>query len=732
MFNDKQLEAVNSLEGRVRVVACAGTGKTKCLVGRYIKLLENNVKPENILCVTFTNKAANEMKERISKMVDDCKLDLITTFHGFCLRILRENSYLLGWDDKFNILDGEDQTTIIKNVYKDCGISKDEVSYKAAKDIISSIKVNEERYLLNVFSTDGSIKRLYNEVKDKYNNGFFTGDKTLEDVIYYGYLYYQQKAYGIDFNDMIILTCIILKENKQVKEKWQNKLSYVMVDEFQDASYRQNELVEMLTEKSNNLFVVGDPDQTIYTWRGARPELIVNFDKKKETKTIIMNQNYRSTKSILDVANKIIKQNTMRVEKDLFTENPVGDKVFFAHLDNQKQEAQWIAETIQRALKKYKPKDICVLYRMHFLSRSLEEQLIKSKIPYVIHSGVNFYERKEIKDILAYLKVIQNPKDDLSLKRIINTPTRGIGYKKIDELQKYAEANKCSIWEACNKFIKLDKNTKLQDFVFMLNFMISKKDQSLKELIKMVIDKSGYKTLLENNLEPERKENVQELISSLDNFKDFTLDQYLQEVALLTNTDKKTKDCVTLMTIHSAKGLEFPVVFVMGLTEGVFPNAHSFESKNLEEEERRLAYVAYTRAKEKLVLTDCGGTDFSGNEKKTSRFVAEIEDDLETLKPKKQSFLQAWKPKAFVVKKHKEQDLDEERITDATLYNPACDIGTCITSKAIRNTKDRYSRSGKFHGQYFDEDGNYYDWDDDTYCQGLVNAEDIFDEGDFC
>ena len=727
MFNDKQKEAINSLEGRVRVIAGAGSGKTSVLTARYVELIKKGIKPENILCVTFTNKAANEMKSRIGKLTDQKELPYICTFHSFCLKVIRENAHLLGWDDKFNILDSDDQTTLLKDVYKDCGIDKDTVSYKAAKDVVARIKINEERYLLNVFSTDGSIKRLYNEVKEKYKNGFFTDSDLEENCIYYGYLYYQQKAYGIDFNDMIILTCILLKQSKEVRNKWQKQFKYVMVDEFQDASNRQNELVEILTEKSGNLFVVGDPDQTIYTWRGARPELIVDFDKDKETKTIIMNQNYRSTKSILDVANKIIKENTTRVEKDLFTENPDGDKVFYAALENQKSEAVWIADKISELLKKYKPKDIVILYRMHFLSRSIEEQLIKKKIPYVIHSGTNFYERKEIKDILAYLKVIQNPNDDLSLKRIINTPSRGIGYKKIEELIKYTEVNNCSIWEACNKFIKLDKNTKLQDFVFMINYM-RKQELPIKELIEMVIEKSGYDELLNNKLEPERKQNVNELINSTKDFGNLTLDQYLQEITLLTNTDKKTRDCVTLMTVHSAKGLEFPVVFVVGLNEGIFPSGYA-ESLEQEEEERRLAYVAYTRAKERLYLTSNNGTDFNGKDKKISRFITEVEKDLKCLK--KESFLQGWKPKAFVPKYRNQIDTDEE-IIDATLYNPACNIGTCITAKAIRSTKDRYSRSGKCHGQYFDEDGNYYDWDDDTYCQGLVNAEDIFDAGDFC
>lgn len=687
MFNDKQLEAINTIEGRIRVIAGAGSGKTGVLTHRYAQLIKTGVNPNNILCVTFTNKAANEMRERIYKLVGrECKLDLITTFHGFCLRLFRDNAYLFGWDSKFNILDGEDQNAILKNVYKDLYITKDDLSYSTAKDIITDYKVNQEYYLLNIFKTDGSIKRLYDSAKKKYKECLFSN--TLKEAVYFGYLYNQQKNTGIDFNDMIILACVILNQNMEVREKWQKQLKYILVDEFQDASKRQYELVSILSEKSNNLFVVGDPDQTIYSWRGAKPELLVNFDKDKETKTIIMNQNYRSTPQILDVANTIIEQNKLRVEKDLFTEKAKGEKVLWAHFDNQIKEAEWIADEIKDLLKKHKPKDIAILYRMHFLSRQIEEQLIKKKIPYVIHSGVNFYERKEIKDVLAYLRVLLNPHDDLSLKRIINVPTRGIGYKKIDALQKYADENNCSFWDACLKFIKLDKNKKLQDFVFMINYLFQKaKELSVKDLTKEILEKSGYNKLLKDSLEAEREQNIKELVSSIDNFdKDITLEQYLQEIALLTNTDKKSRDCVTLMTIHSAKGLEFPVVFVIGMSEGLFPCTHSFDSVEETEEERRLAYVAYTRAKDRLIITDAGGYDFNGKERKTSRYINDIKDMVETYGVKKNP-LNVFKPRAFVVKKHRDCDMmNEKRITDVPMYNPCCDIETCIISRDIRNS----------------------------------------------
>lgn len=707
MFNEKQLEAINSLEGRVRVIAGAGSGKTKTLVERYIRLLDKGIKPENILCVTFTNKAANEMKERINKIKEN-DLSLITTFHSFCLRIIRENSYLLGWSSNFAVLDSEDQTSILKSVYKECGIDYEEVSYKVAKDIIANFKINKELFLLNVFKPDLTIKKLYEEYRDKYKNGIFNKDG-LKNAIYFGYLYHQQKSFGIDFNDMIILACLILKQNKSVLNEWRDRLQYIMVDEFQDVSQRQYELVSMLSDKHGNLFVVGDPDQTIYSWRGAKPELLVNFDKEKPTKTIIMNQNYRSTPQILKVANDIIEKNELRVEKDLFTENKSGDKVFFAHLDNNKAEGEWIANKIQDLLKKYKPEDICVLYRMHFISRAIEENLIKKRIPYIIHSGTNFYERKEIKDILSYLRVISNPDDDIALKRIINVPTRGIGKKKIEELEKYCSIHDCSIWQACNYFITNEKG-KLQDFVLLINYLRNQSELcDLYKLVKLVIEKSGYKELLDKSLEEDRKENIEELkksILELDN--KFTLDEYLQEIALLTNTDKKNRKAVTLMTIHSAKGLEFPVVFVAGMNEGQFPCSYSNESKETIEEERRLAYVAYTRAKEKLFLTDCSGKDFQGEDKETSRYIEEILEDLDTYKQKRT--FDFFKPKCFSSNRYQHRN---------NYYNR-------------ENKNSGYASVPRCHGQYFDKQGNYYDWDDDTYLQGSITAQDIFDEGDFC
>ena len=724
MFNDKQLDAINSLEGRIRVIAGAGSGKTSVLTQRYATLIEKGINPASILCVTFTNKAANEMKDRIIKLVGKGDY-LINTFHGFCLKILRENINKLGYPINFSILDADDQSQIIKKIYKDCNIDYDEITYATAKEIVSERKISTEDNLLDVLKKNDTIKKLYKKAKKEFKEDKdINYNKLAKNVIYYGYLYYQQKSTGLDFNDLIIIAVALLKQEKDILEKWQARLRYIMVDEFQDASDRQYELVSLLSKKHGNLFVVGDPDQTIYTWRGAKPEILVNFDKDEKTKTIIMNQNYRSTPNILKVANDIISQNELRVEKDLYTENPEGQKVWFRHFNNPKQEAKWLTDSIEAALKKYKPNEIAVLYRMHFLSRNVEEQLIRMPIPYIIYSGTNFYERKEIKDVLAYLKLLVNENDDLSFKRIVNVPTRGIGNKKIEQMEEYAEDNNCSMWQACNHLIHAEHNPKLEDFIMLIHSL--KKDaesMSVYDLTKSVLEKSGYNELLEKSLEPEREQNIKELLRSILELDNPTLDEYLQQIMLLTNTDKKhNTSAITLMTIHSSKGLEFPVVYVTGMTEGCFPSGRAESSEQMEEE-RRLAYVAYTRAKERLLLSDSGGTDFNGKEKQTSRFVTEIED--EDLNSNIQKEEHRFTPKKmFVVKKNK-----EDKIYDASIYNPKCNIVDCMVADAGRKVRDRYS--SKCHGQYF-QNGQYYDWDDDTYLQGSIDAEDIFDEGDFC
>lgn len=704
MFNEKQLEAINTLDGNIRVVAGAGSGKTSVITHRYAKLIEKGVAPEEILCVTFTNKAANEMKERIEKLVGFSNYTQICTFHSFCLRVLKQSISLLGYTNKFVILDTEDQKAILKKVYKECKINYEEVSYGTALDIISERKINTEDSLVELLQHSSSIKNLYDaSAKDLKDETYRDYNKTLKDTIYYGYLYYQQKSNGLDFNDLIIVTVMLFKKEPKILAKWQDRLKYLMVDEFQDVSQRQFELVKMLSEVHGNLFVVGDPDQTIYSWRGAKPEILVDLDKSlKDVKTIIMNQNYRSTPEILQVANELISKNELRIEKDLFTENPSGEKIFFKHLENNKEEADFIVENIERALDKhdYAPQDVAILYRAHFLSRVIEEKLIRSKVPYVIHSGTNFYERKEIKDILSYLKVVMNPKDDIALERIINVPTRGIGDKKLEQIKEMAKLQNCSLYEACTIMSKEKGNSKLEDFLIIIDRLkLHSAEYTVYELTQSVLDLSGYNKLMEKSLEPERVENVEELLRAIKELpKDTTLEDYLQQIAILTNVDKnERKNCVTLMTIHSSKGLEFPVVFVVGMSDGIFPSG-KVNSIEQVEEERRLAYVAYTRAKKRLILTDSDGYDFNKKEnRKTSRFICEMNTDCVT--------------------GSRIPHYNFEPLYTPSIYN-GCD-----------DWVSRKAQWGK--GQYF-HNGQYYDWDDDTYCQGMLDVEDIVDACDLC
>ena len=708
MFNDKQLKAINTLNGRVRVIAAAGSGKTSVLTERYVKITELGIDPKNILAITFTNKAAQEMKDRIEKRIGKFDSALICTFHSFCLKVLRGNIDKLGYPKKFTVLDSDDQKTILKKIYRECKIDYKEVSYTTAGDVVTERKVKYEDKLEETFAKSPIIQTLYEEAQKKILEGDFKDYKSLlKDCIYYGYLYYQQKNNSIDFNDMIILAVNLFKKESNILRKWQKQLKYIMVDEFQDASKRQSELVEMLSETHGNLFVVGDPDQTIYTWRGAKPEILVNF---KADTDIIMNQNYRSTPEILNVANIIIDKNELRIKKDLFTENKNGEKVWFRHFSDSRNEANWIASSIENALKKYKPQDIAILYRTHYLSRQVEEELVIKHIPYVIHSGINFYERQEVKDVLAYLRLLINPHDDIALERVINVPKRNMGNAKINTIKSIAKETGKSLWSVCFDMPE-NKYGKVQEFLSTLRsiyYWYENECPSLTEVVLKVLKKTGYDKLLKESLEPEKEENVQELIKAISEFNDKSIDEYLQEVTLMTNIDKKNKsDCVTLMTIHASKGLEFPIVFVTGLSEGIFP---FYKAKEIEqqEEERRLAYVAYTRAKERLILSDSGGVDFNGREKHTSSFVKDVIDNLNS-------------------------NVELEDIEDrVTIFKPVMNqhFDGCDLRAYVVNKSKEYSGL-KYHGQYFDKEGKYYDWDDDTYLQGSIDAEDIFDESDF-
>lgn len=654
MFNERQLEAINTTEGRVRVVACAGSGKTTVLTERYAELVKSGVNPKNILCVTFTNKAAREMSERIIKRVGDINTSQICTFHSFCLRILRQYADLLGFPLKFNILDSDDQKAIIRKIYKECKIDTKCMSIQSAEAIITERKVVKEDSLEELSKQDDNLKIMYKDaIGNIRTNGFsIMYEDSVKDAVYYGYLYYQQQAKALDFNDLIIFTVRVFKQNKTVLDIWQKRLQYIMVDEYQDVSNRQNELVEMLSEKHGNLFVVGDPDQTIYSWRGARPDILVDFDKKKETKTIIMNQNYRSTPQILNVANKIIVKNALRVDKDIITDNPDGESVKYAHFEWGNEEGDFVVDTI-KSLKEYNYEDFAVLYRKHAASRAIEASLIKAHIPYTIYSGTNFYDRMEIKDVIAYLRLINDTNDNVAFERIVNVPKRSIGDAKIDAVKETAKNLSCSYW---NAFSNVSYNFKgkaaktAEDFIFLISNLKTKVDKvPLSELVNDILEKTHYKEYIEQSLhqdKEERLENLMELMNYIRESEDKTpLHEFLDKVSLMSGEDKKAvKNSVKLMTIHSAKGLEFPVVFVVGMSDGILPShlAHEDEEK---EEERRLAYVAFTRAKKRLYLSDSGGMDYNGCEKTTSGYIEELKDYIEEVHKAKPIVF--FKPKEF-------------------------------------------------------------------------------------
>lgn len=625
-LNTQQIEAVTSTEGYIRVIAGAGTGKTKALVYRYSYLVkEIGILPRNILCVTFTNKAANEMKARIRALIGDNDLGFICTFHSACMQILREDIYVLGYPKNFMILDTGDVESILKSVYDDVNLKTTNYSFKQAKDMIR-LRKQGIKYIDLLLKDDWiDFKRISlnsHEIKDK---------------VFYGYLYEQRKCFGLDFEDLLLFTLYLLENNNSVLNKWQQRFNYVMVDEFQDVSSAQYGLTNYLSDFHKNLFIVGDPDQTIYGWRGARVNFILDFNKNyPDCKTIILNQNYRSTSNILNVSNSLIEKNKKRIDKNLFTKNNHYEPVEYYHALSTKIESNWIAQTISDYLQNgIAPNSICILYRAHYISRNIEEALIDKNIPYKIYSGVEFYQRKEIKDILAYLRMLIYL-DDLSFLRIINEPKRGCGKKRIEYLKEFALTHKCTLYTALKENIKHSyfASEKFSKFIKIIDFY-SENYSTLKisDLLSELLLESGYESMLMNIGDQDRLDNISELKQSVFDYEmnqneECSLEDYLSHIALFTNMDKKDLlNAVKLMTIHSSKGLEFPIVFVCGLNEGIFPGKRVDTIEKLEEE-RRLAYVAFTRAKEKLFLSDAEGFNYDNSFRHPSRFILNVDDKL--------------------------------------------------------------------------------------------------------
>ncbi|RWR05792.1 DNA helicase PcrA [Siminovitchia fortis] len=632
-LNKEQKEAVKTTEGPLLIMAGAGSGKTRVLTHRVAYLmLEKGVNPYNILAITFTNKAAREMKDRIGKIIGTGAQDVwISTFHSMCVRMLRRDIDRLGYNRNFSILDTTDQLSVIKGVLKDKNIDPKKFDARALLGSISNAKnelITPEEYA-------------------KEAGGYY--DRIVSDV----YTEYQRRLrrnHSLDFDDLIMVTIQLFERVPEVLEYYQRKFHYIHVDEYQDTNRAQYMLVKLLAERFENLCVVGDSDQSIYRWRGADIANILSFEKDyPNAKVILLEQNYRSTKKILEAANEVIKNNQNRKPKNLWTDNDDGDSIQYYRADGEKTEAEFVAGKIKELTEggKRDRSDIAILYRTNAQSRVMEEVLIKSNIQYTIVGGTKFYDRKEIKDLLAYLRLIANPDDDISLQRIINVPKRGIGAASIDKIAAYAAEQDISMFDVLKviDFVGVSPRIANASAAFhelINNFVQMQEYLSVTELVEEVIEKSGYKEMLkaEKSLEAEsRLENIEEFLSVTKSFEDGSDDKslvaFLTDLALVADIDQldeadEANDAVTLMTLHSAKGLEFPVVFLIGMEEGIFPHTRSLMDEEEMEEERRLAYVGITRAEEELYLTNAYMRTLYGriNINPVSRFIDEIPDKL--------------------------------------------------------------------------------------------------------
>lgn len=618
-LNQPQRDAVLATEGRIRVIAGAGAGKTKTLAHRYAFLVnELGISPSHILCLTFTNKAAGEMRQRIMKMVDEGSVnDFICTIHGFCVKVLRRDIYRLGFTEKFIILDEEDRKSISKQVIEELGLDK------TVRQVLDDIEQRKQggAYIDN-YMLPKSPKKPVND----------------DERALAAYCARQLKTFSLDFTDLVQFALYILKKYNDVRSYWQDTMEYIMLDEAQDCSNNDWELVEILSDKHKNLFIVGDPDQSIYGWRGANVRYFIDFENDR---TIILNQNYRSTPNILNVANCIIRNNRERLEKDLFTSRDEGKTVIHFHGKNEVEEMQWVAQQIAQAHEAgVNYRDFCILYRASNMSRLIEQELIKSHILYKIYGGIRFYERKEIKDALCYLRMVEQ-NDDISFLRVINEPSRKLGKVFISKIEDYATSHQLNLYEALKEMVdqKLVVKESAVDFVSLIQAAKSKQYVlSISDLLEYILTESGYTEMLRMDGDKERLENLEELKHSIDSYEKanvnevITLTTFLQDIALYTNTDADmSSDAVKLMTIHQSKGLEFPYVFVINLFEGGLPNYRAIREgmrKGLEEE-RRLMYVATTRAENALFLTESEGYDYSADGNKyPSRFLREIKRNM--------------------------------------------------------------------------------------------------------
>ncbi|MCD7034403.1 DNA helicase PcrA [Metabacillus sp. GX 13764] len=635
-LNEMQQNAVKATDGPLLIMAGAGSGKTRVLTHRIAYLMvEKQVAPWNILAITFTNKAAREMKERISKLLGPGADEIwISTFHSMCVRILRRDIDRIGYNRNFTILDSADQLSVIKSILKERNLDP---------------KKYDPRTLL------GSISSAKNELQtpedyEKTAGGHF---EQVVNTVYQDYQKKLRKNQSLDFDDLIMMTIVLFQKVPEVLEYYQRKFQYIHVDEYQDTNRAQYMLVKLLASRFQNICVVGDSDQSIYKWRGADIANILSFEKDyAQAKMILLEQNYRSTKRILQAANEVIKNNANRKPKNLWTENLDGQKLYYYRADSEAAEGQFVAGKIKQLTENggtRKLSDIAILYRTNAQSRVIEEILLKSNINYTIVGGIKFYDRKEIKDLLAYLRLISNPDDDISFARVVNVPKRGVGATSLDRVAAYAADHDLSLFQAIDDIQLIGVSgrvinalTEFRDFIRNLANM--QDYLSVTELTEEILEKSGYREMLkvEKTIESQsRLENIDEFLSVTQNFEkqsedDKSLVAFLTDLALVADIDQLDKDdtgvqeAVVLMTLHSAKGLEFPVVFLIGLEEGVFPHSRSLMEEGEMEEERRLAYVGITRAEQELYITNAQMRTLYGRTSMNpeSRFIGEIPETL--------------------------------------------------------------------------------------------------------
>lgn len=613
-LNDEQIEAVKHNEGPCLVLAGAGSGKTKVLTNRIAYLIENGVRDYNILAITFTNKAAKEMRDRVYNLVGDVA-SFIGTFHSLGLRIIRENCGFLNLPSNFSIIDSDDVLTVIKKILKDMNLDTKQYSPSYIRNRISFIK--------NQMLSEMELDKFFNTPIDKI----------VVDV-YYKYNERLIASAAVDFDDLLLMPVRLFEHNKEILEHYQERYKYILIDEYQDTNPVQYKLSKLLASKYKNIFVVGDMNQSIYAFRQADYHNIVNFEKDyANAKTIKLEHNYRSTNNILNAANDVISHNKERKDLRLYSDKGDGPKITYLRSYDEKHEISLVIDEINKLyLDGYEPKDVAILYRTNAQSRAIEEVFASKGIPYKIYGSYYFYNRKEIKDLISYLKLIYNDKDEISLRRIINVPKRGIGDSAIKDIELRANLNQCSMYDA----LESKKELEFKDIIESIKK--TSENLSLTELIDEVLDKSGMKKELEDShlIEDEtRLENLMEFKSITASYEERTgsvnLGDFLEEISLVSDQANHTEDgnVVTLMTLHSAKGLEFPVVFMVGMEEGIFPHNMSIMEDNIEEE-RRLCYVGITRAKEKLYLTNAKRRMLYGKDQMNvpSRFIAEIKDDL--------------------------------------------------------------------------------------------------------